>query len=326
MRSWCIVLSIAIATMTALADDSIRRVYIEDISIRDSSCVFNLPDCNAGFTAEICGSVDANKDRPGMSPASWSATWQSSGSDYSIELKMEWGNREFGSPFDARFLKLTGIETDRSGAKNTVISQHFEKGVNLNEGNNTMVCVVVDSVMRVYLGNNYVGYVGQFPISDYPDKVKLTSTGKTDFDYFVFESSDSRDLSTSWCRDSLDRVFDVSQNWLEGYWEYLDRDNDTDYARLGGNYTLAIVASETPGVYNIIYVSGARTNSHLWHEGMLKGQIKETQFTDRYELYWYDSERTPVDSEIYALTEGKSLLTFNFPVLKSKFRFMKRKL
>lgn len=106
----------------------------------------------------------------------------------------------------------------------------------------------------------------------------------------------------------------------EGLYKYLDRDNDNRYCRLGGDYRIALLASQRGG-YDIIYISGADINSQQWQPGMIKGHLAPTLFVNHFDLEWFDSTLTPITSECSADIEQSAILKLNFPTLKSSVRF-----
>lgn len=135
--------------------------------------------------------------------------------------------------------------------------------------------------------------------------------------------SDSRiNTDTGWTRDSLDAHFAHSRDLFEGYWQYLDRDMQDTWLRLGGRYTLAIVKS-SENTYDIIYVSGAEVKDTEWHCGMLKGRLEKTIFPDTYKAQWIDATHRSMGRDVQASVEQGIILTLKFPVWNSSVRFSK---
>lgn len=128
-------------------------------------------------------------------------------------------------------------------------------------------------------------------------------------------------VMTQWTRERLDEHFAQSKNPYEGYWNYLDRDLEDKWLKLGGRYTVALV--ETPTGYDIIYVDGAQVKKSQWLTGMLKGRLKNTIFTDNYQAMWIDATFKPFEQDVYAAFESGVILTINFPVYQSQIRFSK---
>ncbi len=129
-------------------------------------------------------------------------------------------------------------------------------------------------------------------------------------------------LNTTWTLSRLNDYFANQRTALkplEGYWQYFDQDTNDRYCRLGGRYRIAII-DDGAGGYNILYVSGAKIYPDKWISGMRKGHMQPTVFNNNYDLEWIDAEMKPILSESYAVMEQNSLLTFNFPLLKSVIR------
>jgi len=124
-----------------------------------------------------------------------------------------------------------------------------------------------------------------------------------------------------WTLKELDEHFANSNNPLEGYWRYLDRDMEDQWLRLGGRYTLALVKEQD--AYDLIYIEGAQVNKRNWKIGMLKGKLKPTLFVDNFEAEWIDATMEMIDKDVQANLENGVILTFKFPVFKSQVRFQK---
>ena len=136
-----------------------------------------------------------------------------------------------------------------------------------------------------------------------------------------YDSNAAVDLSTLWTLDSLNEYFANSNDPMEGYWKYQDRDLDDTVMRLGGRYTLALVATDDG--YDIIYIDGAQVKRSLWQTGMRKGHLTSTAFIDNYEAEWVDCNRTLIDRDVYATIESGIILAMKFPVFRSQVRFVK---
>ena len=127
---------------------------------------------------------------------------------------------------------------------------------------------------------------------------------------------------TTWTVEALDTHFAASHDPLEGYWHYLDRDMNDKVLRLGGRYTLAIVATGDR-CYDLIYVDGAEVLRSQWQPMMLKGRLTATQFSGTYEAMWIDATQRPIERDVQAVVDGGLILTLRFPVYGSQFRLAK---
>ena len=310
-----IVALMSIPAVAAAGDE----IYLENLQLADTCYRIPWNDCNDRFTAEICGRMQSNREGYGLSRSSWSLQWLMSDTA-SLRASVEWGNTDFGGPADVRYLDFKVVRLSVDGREERLLSRRFTRDVSLNNGDNVIVCEFAGSCMRFFIGNDDLEYVGAANVGGCVSGASVSVSGKAIFPFLVIASEDVQDLSTTWTVDSLTDRFLATAEPMEGFWDYVDRDNDTDYARLGGNYRLALVA-DGQGGYDIIYVSQARVNADKWRPGMLKGRLAPTIFRDRYDLEWFDAMGKSVDSEMYATVADGRLLTLHFPIYKSRFRF-----
>lgn len=126
--------------------------------------------------------------------------------------------------------------------------------------------------------------------------------------------------TTNYTKIKLDSIFCKSNDYLEGYWKYLDRKMDDKKMRLGGKYTIAIVRNKE--MYQILYISGAAKMPDIWKPYTIKGTLKTTPFIDNYDLQWFDAQKEEIPDEGYAtLSEG--ILSINLPINGTIVRFYK---
>ncbi len=130
-------------------------------------------------------------------------------------------------------------------------------------------------------------------------------------------------IPTDWTTESLSSHFNNSHDPLEGFYSYLDRDTEDKWLRLGGRYTIAVVANQE-GNYDIIYISGAQVRKDLWHTGYLKGSLTPTPFSGTYTATWIDATFIPFTLDVQASFTESSILTIRFPVYRSQVRFYRR--
>lgn len=207
-------------------------------------------------------------------------------------------------------------------------SWNLNRGVDLDDGLNTLSVSVQDNMVHVSVGKNELQKVGSIPL-DISDPctalagIYLSPGAEIAIERTVLktDSNTPRHIATTWSRESLDQHFALSDDPIEGYWQYQDRDMEDRWLRLGGRYTVAVVAANKG--YDIIYVSGALVNAQHWSEGLLKGHISKTIFDGHYDLEWIDATFQPIVQDAYAAFENGVLMTLNFPVYKSSLRLSK---
>lgn len=157
-------------------------------------------------------------------------------------------------------------------------------------------------------------------------QVSLVTGKKAEVEYMCAETWPDRrkNLITGWTETSLAARFDATSDPAEGFYTYLDRENDPSRGIVGGRYRLALVADGNGG-YDIIYCSGAVANGAAWSAGMVKGRMRPTIFADSYMLEWYDSLLEPVTGDMSARIDQGAVLRFDFPLYKLSFRLAKER-
>ena len=225
-------------------------------------------------------------------------------------------------------LTLKRIDTD--GHSHIIMTKSLTKRVDIEQCHNTLSveinCQTGD--VDILAGNKMPQIVAEQTISPAEAQLGLgiVAISRPDFDVIVSEqvSDKSTNLQTSWTTNTIDSYLSElpEDDTIEGYWQYLDRNNDSQYCRLGGKYRVAIIANSLGG-YDIIYVSGADVSASEWKPGMLKGRLEPTKFKNHYNLIWIDSMLNHQSDECSATLEQGSILRFDFPLLNSSMRFYK---
>lgn len=184
---------------------------------------------------------------------------------------------------------------------------------------------LVNGETVVYGGESNLTELARFTTlpPEYP-AMGIQAEGKAEISLLVTEwtTDPAEKLKTGWTIETLCNYFTVAKA-PEGFYEYLDRQNDPRYCRQGGSYRLALVGNDNGG-FDIIYVSGAQTGADLWKTGMLKGCLTPTIFENHYDLTWFDAMMEPISSECYADILQNAILSLNFPLLKSSVRYSLR--
>lgn len=304
-----------------------KRVYFDSLRTLTgdtTQLLVDIPASTAMMTVEARAAFDKVRERDGLSDASWGITLATdSGADYIVALTP--GNSDFGSAFDEPFMQVMVSRND-----SVILTRRFTRGFSTVKGGFNTLTVEIDIVagqMNIFGGSRELELVGPVPIEEIPSPGLFSSVPLTVSTMMVETATDPVAAAiTPWTLEEIDSYLSQSPtDPVEGYWEYLDRENDPDYAIPGGRYTLAIVASgDIPGAYDILYVSGAQKMAGLWSPGMLKGRLLPTQFIDHYDLRWTDASFTPVTRDIHASITQKAILTLNFPLYKTVLRFSRK--
>lgn len=110
---------------------------------------------------------------------------------------------------------------------------------------------------------------------------------------------------------------------IAGVYSLFDYEHDDSYARLGGQYRVAIL----PGgehEHEMLYLAGSRIYSDVWCPGMRKATFKASPFGNIYDVEWIDGEGAVMTSDIKADYEPLTkILTIRFPYQNAILRFKK---
>lgn len=299
-----------------------RHIYIDSCQLDD----------NNNFSVEIdslaselifecrCAVLDNKNGRE----KSWHVSWLDRAGQQ-CDVAVSWGNTAFGTDYDTRYLSVTASISD-----SIVAHSRISDRVDLTGGYNSLELRLCESNSAISIGNKVMSHICDLPEVSLPQKqIAIGSKDKLDISEVRIESVYDRrpSLCTDWTLDSLKSHIALSDDKAEGFWTYLDRENDPDLATLGGRYTLATVKSGDG--YDIIYVDGSKINPDLWECGKIKGHLSPTIFKNHYNLVWYDAEMSKLDADdetFASLDDNMVLLTLNFPLLSSKMRFSKARL
>ena len=232
----------------------------------------------------------------------------------------------FNDITDSRMMKVSlrhYVNDDIIHIKDTTVSQN----VNLTGGFNVISADITSDAIIVSIGNNKLFPVISEPFSSVTHDIKagcyIGPGAEANIERAVmsFDDENKNVINTTWTIDELNRHFAQSKDPYEGYWTYLDRDLEDKWLRLGGRYTIALVATENG--YDLIYIEGAQVKKSLWHCGMLKGQLTNTIFPLNYNAMWIDATFQSFDLDVYASFESDVILNIKFPVYQSQIRFSK---
>lgn len=266
--------------------------------------------------------VTKNIERNGESKAKSRVIWNYQSPKHYCFVELSWRNTNYGDFTDERQAILR-IGKCVNGNDSIVIKKIFDKKVNMSTGYNTIVVEGNEERFKVYVGAERLNPVGELiDKSNLKGSCGIISSVKTNILKFIVETAPNIKLSlkTSFNEDALNEKFSNNKQVNEGFWSYLDRNNDAKYAIVGGRYRFALVKDKDD--YLLIYMSGAQTNQKNWIQGMIKGRLKSTIFQNHYDLIWYDSMFDIIDADAYA-TIVDSILTLEFPICKTQIRFYK---
>ncbi|MBR5685809.1 MAG: hypothetical protein IKX18_06635 [Muribaculaceae bacterium] len=263
-----------------------------------------------------------------ISNTQWGLVFNNDTEGYYCAVVLECDNSTpFDDITDQRSMTVKIIE--RNNSEMRVLAEcSIGKGISLEDELNT-ICVDVDERgVKVAIGKNELQEVLEAHVTRPAGTVAvgyLVGPGaRVAIERAVLTIDNEEQVmaaTTYWTREALDEYFAVSSDPIEGYWQYLDRDMQDEWLRLGGRYTLAIVRADKG--YDIIYMGGAQVKKTMWQAGMLKGHLTKTVFSGNYDATWIDATMEPIDEDVQASIENGIILTLSFPVYKSQVRFSK---
>lgn len=119
--------------------------------------------------------------------------------------------------------------------------------------------------------------------------------------------------------ESLMQYLKDSSDPMEAVWTHYDHKTKPLRGTPGGFYTLATIAREDSGVYDIVYLHGAESEAP-WQPLDVKGSLTPTPLSGIYDLAWLTADRIPISHRSWAsMTDG--LLTLCFPQWEATLRF-----
>lgn len=332
-----ILLPMLLVAVNAGAVEPVREFHPEITSLRDSVALFTLPDSRFLSAAiEIRASVTKPSEKATILSNGFAAVM--SGSDGSAIEAWLIPTADDYDPISRKLQAAFMLILRRPGVSDSVlVSKTISGCVAPADGFNTLG-------MEMDSGRNLTVYAGDRKPEDIatvqdvtlrPVATGMKSRGTTAVELIVTETvpDPAAALSTGKTPPEIAGIFNWRQpEGPEGIWHFLDRDTDNRSIRLGGEYTIAIVADEepTPGnnapkSYTLIYFDGARVENGSWKPGMKKGRLTATSFQNHYNLSWITADMQYLDTECNArLSDDKSIISFNFPIYGSTVRFSRQ--
>ena len=286
-----------------------------------------IPAAVSDFTMEVRASLPRVKEGRGLS-GDW---WGVAGAD-GRWIALRGFNSDYGSVLDRRGLRLSYGYTADDSRRVAIDSVDLFDGVDLLRGFNTLALEwhrAIDGEpsdrLDIYVGRDEPALAMSVNAPMPQERLHMVGDGERVVETLMTEwCVDARDaLFSGWTDEALEARLDAPLDNMEGRWDYLDRNTDDARARLGGKYRLAIVCSDRPDCYDMLYLGGADTAT--WRPMMLKGRLLPSRFEHMWEVEWYDAIGVLLDDdEAYAtLSVQEGVLTVEFPFYRSRIRFAK---
>lgn len=204
------------------------------------------------------------------------------------------------------------------------------EGVDCFKGKNSWRVAREGKRWNVFAGNRDYRHVMDFSTSllpvGQPELISNVGGGlQASFGALEYVPFEDVEVSVSEVLSALERC-GATPFGLPGLYSMLDYEQDDSYARLGGAYRLAVVpfeSGEGEG-YDVFYLGGARENAGIWRQGMKKGRLAPTPFSDVYDVEWRDAEGQWMLHDVQADFDALAkTLTVKFPYQGASIRFRK---
>ena len=326
--AWCALMGVAEAYAQP-ADSPVKLKAGETMSVL-------LDSLSGGYDYEVKAALSGNRNANGIGKASWCIGWEDGDGKLLRRLDMKWGNECLGDPTDRRFMCVTVDSLAPDGRASVMLEKRFYDGVDLYGGYNTLSLESTGESMDIWVGNDQMFSIGR--ISGLPDAARIVLSGNRDLkvDYMTYlpVADLSACLQTNLTDENLSEL-NCNAGGIEGKWVFLDRDTNARWAEPGGKYNLAVMKHDASKLheglyamadgrepaYVILYMGNGVVNASAWHDGMVKGLLYPTVFSNHFDLVWFDSYMEPMDEELSADLVDGTILSFNFPLLHSVLRF-----
>lgn len=319
----------ALCAVSAMGFETEKRNYLPEFkSAADTTLrIDRAAGSVLAEAVEVRASFPSLKERDGLAAHFYTLTFHDRDSDDALTVEFHHGTDAYGFSMERQFVQISARRLRADGNTTELYCEKIYTGLNFGPEANTLVAELSpDGNVTLLAGHLMLTELATFDSGMHligAQTATFASRGPVavaDLVY-AYTPDQSGKLFTGHTEQSLMALLSNDRPAPEGVWKYLDRDNDERYARLGGDYKLAIVPSATGEGFDIIYLDGAKVKGSLWKPGMLKGRLTPTVFTGQYNLVWYDSHMRPIHREASASVQQGAILTLSFPLYKTTLRF-----
>lgn len=298
-------------------------IYTTPLSIKSGSVIIEQLDSNIdNLKIHVRASAPDVKQGYKDNTYSWGVVLNYIDSLNYYAVNLSWHNTSYGYVDDKRYLKAE-LSQVSAGEKTILAEKQFEKNVKLHKGANSIVISTFEGRCKIAVGSSKLNDFTDLALL--PDSIfncGIITNTNIQLSRFQIKTELREPCEIyNYTIDSLKAYFKKSTDPLEGFWTYLDRNNNIKFTSLGGQYDLAIVKNNDK--YDILYIDGATVCKAEWHQFQRKGTLKPTIFENNYDLTWLDVRRKITSSENSASLSQSAILTLNFPLLKTVVRFKK---
>ena len=301
---------------------TMRNEHLAPTIVQDTT---TLPHDDRYCLIASCQNNKPGKSKDGMY---WGASLDIQANGDRIDVEISCDNSDMHNDLLSREAQVR-VSQIVDGKKSVVKQVAVDKGINAFNGESKLIFDLKGDALKVYAGKKSSEIVLETSVArPHPTShvgVLLGPDAQLAVRHTLvaFNHETKRKITTEWTMETLTQHFAQSKDPMEGFWEYLDRDMQETWVKMGGRYTLATVGKESGG-YDIIYCDGAQVGKAEWQPFMLKGTLEATIFSNTYNATWIDATFEPITEDVQAQVEGDVILTVKFPVLNAQLRFSKR--
>ena len=241
---------------------------------------------------------------------------------------IEVGPCQQGDPFGDTKTDLLSVRAVDGTTGSVIGEASVSEGIDPYRGFNSWRVVREGERWNVFAGNREYRHVLEFSSRHVPVGAPLlTSASPGGMESFVGDVKsapvEAERLSEADVLFALEQA-GARPHALSGIYAMLDFELDDAYARIGGSYRVAVVASEDDGAADVYYLDGARENAGFWHGGMKKGRLLPTPFVNVYDVEWRDARGEWMLHDVQAEFDATArTLTVKFPYQSSSMRLRK---
>lgn len=232
-------------------------------------------------------------------------------------------------PFGDTDQDVLNLEISDSFAGDLVATTVLSGGLDPYKGGNSWRIYRDGSNWNIYVGNREyrhrlsfiydMGKVDQFEVNALPE-------GSVDYTMMEIEhvGHDSMQFANAKAVEEVIAANAENKKGVEGVYLLYDYEHDDTYAKIGGQYRIALIPGGDEKVYDIVYMSGARTMSDLWKPGMIKGKLRSSSFSGVYDVEWVDAEGSVMSNDLQGDYDSLTqILSIRFPYQNTLLRFRK---
>lgn len=227
-------------------------------------------------------------------------------------------------PFGDSSTDVLYVKVEELASGSELASAYISDGIDPYRGKNSWRITRIGNNWNLFAGNRAYRHVMAFNASvaaDVEPQVIASSPGEIRVTEYAVEKHSS-EIPASYGADIFLILQELDDNGISGIYTLLDYEFDDTYAKIGGNYRIAVVPTDKSGDHELVYLDGADVNLAYWTQGMRKGVLKATPFANLFDLEWYDAEGSLMARDLSAEFDPLvGIITLKFPYQNSTIRF-----